>query len=241
MHQFNLSLSFSHAYSHSLPSSVFTAAWLSAWCHGHWGQAAASPPDPRVGEGRGMKPKGCIWLYIAWDCQGGTTMLRTEKVSGLSWCTRMYLSIQHASKKKETKTNPKQKRERRKTVLVCNCNAPLHGPVLESDTQDCNMVTERPLHWRWCAVQSAALSRDREKPSLWGSTEPKTQDCPLHSAQTLRNVGSFPQSPRDPLESSQEPNIPPWTMSFPGTNLCKKRQRGILSRDFTFSISPQYL
>lgn len=134
--------------------------------------------------------------------------------------TPMYLRAQQTSRKKK---NPPKKK---KTMLICNCKTHLHGPELRSDTQDCNMVTELLLPER-CAAHAAAL-RNREKPLLWGSIQPKTWDCPLHSAHTLRNVCSSLRSLRDTLDSSQKPAAPPNNEFFWGKPV-QNKQRGILS------------
>lgn len=156
---------------------------------------------------------GSILLEIVRDGLG------TERVSG-SAPTPMYLRAQQTSRKKK---NPPKKK---KTMLICNCKTHLHGPELRSDTQDCNVVTELLLPER-CAAQAAAL-RNREKPLLWGSIQPKTWDCPLHSAHTLRNVCSSLRSLRDTLDSSQKPAAPPNNEFFWGKPV-QNKQRGILS------------
>lgn len=123
-------------------------------------------------------------------------------------------------------------------MLICNCKTHLHGPELRSDTQDCNMVTELLLPER-CAAHAAAL-RNREKPLLWGSIQPKTWDCPLHSAHTLRNVCSSLRSLRDTLDSSQKPAAPPNNEFFWGKPV-QNKQRGILSETLHIQHFPTAL
>lgn len=207
-------LSFSHALTHSLPSSC-----CCPWPRGGRGKRNETPK---------WNPKAAFGSVLLEIVRDG---LRTERVSGSAPTP---VPQDPADLQKEKK-NP-QKKE--KTVLICNCKTHLHGAELRSDP-GLQQGDWAAASWKMCSPQ--LCWRNERNLCLWGSTRPKTWDCPLHSAHTLRNVCSSLRSLRDTLDSSQKPAAPK-NNEFFWDKPVQNKQRGILSETLhTFSICPQHL
>lgn len=152
-----------------------------------------------VGDGlRRLEQKGC---------QGSATNNNVSEYSA------------YLQKERKKKKNQKKKKEKKcwSAIATLLCMDQRWNQTLKTVSWwlSCRFIKDvQPSQLRWVGIGINLL--------FGAVSNLKPRDCPLHSAQTLRNIFSFPWSPRDPLDSSQKPGAPPWTTSFSGANLCKK-------------------
>lgn len=213
MHQWNCSLSFSHALTHSLPNSCC--------CPWPWGGRGKRNETPK------WTPKaafGSILLEIVRDG------LRTEWVqlqhrldSGSS------RSPERKKKKNKTKLPPKKEEKPCWSAIT-----KLIGMAPSWDeARGCNMVTELLLPER-CA-------RGIETFLLWGSIQPLKPGIVLCIQPTHSEMFAPPCGASGTRWIPARNLLPSPEQSFSEANLCKTSKGAFYQKLFTFSISPQHL
>lgn len=169
-----------------------------------------------------MKPQGCIWLCIAWDCQGWT-----KNGMGVGFSSNTGTSGPSRSPERKKKI-PKKRRK--------PCWSAIAKPICMvqswDQTQDCNKVTELLLPERCAALSCAEEMRETFVFGAAPDLKPGIVLCiqPTHSETFAPPCGASGTRwiPARNL-------LPPRTTSFSGINLCKTSKGAFYQKLFTHS------
>lgn len=175
-----------------------------------------------------MKPQGCIWLYIAWDCQGWTWNRK-----GVRFSSNTDVSQGSADLQKE-KNPPKRRKPCWSAIAKLTCMAQSWDQTLRTVTwwlSCCFLKDVQPRQLPWGIGRNLCFgAASNLKPGIVLCIQP------THSETFAPPCGASGThwTPARNL-------LPPRTTSFSGANLCKTSKGAFYQKLFTFSISPQHL